>query len=167
MLIVIVIIGILAAALIPRLTGIQSRARDTARAYDLRNIGQGVRMYQLDFGSFPTSTGTTGGNWVASTGLDSKLVGYMDKIPADGLAYMPYQYAVNNSQSIFALAAVVEGGTKAANWTGTSNDIKAQPNPITTLSGASQVSEVVLRTEAQMNSAASAKNSWRTVQLNG
>ena len=36
MLIVIVIIGILAAALIPRLTGIQGRARDTKRIYDIR-----------------------------------------------------------------------------------------------------------------------------------
>jgi type II secretory pathway pseudopilin PulG len=38
MLIVIVIIGILAAALIPRLTGAQAQARDTARLADLNQL---------------------------------------------------------------------------------------------------------------------------------
>lgn len=167
MLIVIVIIGILAAALIPRLTGIQSRARDTARASDLRNIGQGVRMYQLDFGSYPTATGAaTSGDWTSATVLSGVLNGYMDKLPADGAQYMPYQYAVNNSKSVFALAAVVEGGTKAANWTG-GNNMMDKPNTLTSLSGAAQVSEITLRTEAEMNTASQQKNSWRTVQLNG
>ena len=54
MLIVIVIIGILAAALIPRLTGIQGRARDVARAGDLQQITQAIAVYQLDFnGAYP------------------------------------------------------------------------------------------------------------------
>ena len=38
MLIVIVIIGILAAALVPRLQSVQARARDTQRKSDLRQI---------------------------------------------------------------------------------------------------------------------------------
>lgn len=50
MLIVIVIIGILAAALIPRLTGLQARARDTARTADLRNIATAVELYHVDNG---------------------------------------------------------------------------------------------------------------------
>ena len=53
MLIVIVIIGILAAALIPRLTGIQARARDTARTADLRNTSTALEVYHLDNGSYP------------------------------------------------------------------------------------------------------------------
>jgi general secretion pathway protein G len=57
MLIVIVIIGILAAALIPRLTGIQSRARDTGRGADARSIGTALATFQLDNGSYPTSGG--------------------------------------------------------------------------------------------------------------
>lgn len=40
MLIVIVIIGILAAALVPRLQSVQSRARDTKRKADLHAIVQ-------------------------------------------------------------------------------------------------------------------------------
>ena len=53
MLIVIVIIGVLAAALIPRLTGIQARARDTARTADMRNTSTALEVYKLDHGSYP------------------------------------------------------------------------------------------------------------------
>ena len=50
MLIVIVIIGILAAALIPKLTGLQARARDTARSADMRNVSSAIEVYALDHG---------------------------------------------------------------------------------------------------------------------
>ena len=53
MLIVIVIIGVLAAALIPRLTGIQARARDTARTADMRQVSTAIEVYALDNGSYP------------------------------------------------------------------------------------------------------------------
>lgn len=48
MLIVIVIIGILAAALIPRLVSVQGRARDTKRKADLQQIGTALAIYKLD-----------------------------------------------------------------------------------------------------------------------
>lgn len=60
MLIVIVIIGILAAALIPRLTGIQARARDTARLTDIRNIQKALDLYYFDYGKYPRSDGAVG-----------------------------------------------------------------------------------------------------------
>ena len=53
MLIVIVIIGVLAAALIPRITGIQARARDTARTAEMRNTSTALEVYKLDHGSYP------------------------------------------------------------------------------------------------------------------
>jgi general secretion pathway protein G len=53
MLIVIVIIGILAAALIPRLQGMQGRARDTALKADLNQLGTAFTVYQADNGKFP------------------------------------------------------------------------------------------------------------------
>jgi general secretion pathway protein G len=52
MLIVIVIIGILAAALIPRLTGVQSRARDVARVGDAQQIASALATWQLDNGVY-------------------------------------------------------------------------------------------------------------------
>ena len=54
MLIVIVIIGILAAALIPRLQSVQWRARDTKRKVDLRTIYNALEIYALDKWSYPS-----------------------------------------------------------------------------------------------------------------
>lgn len=53
MLIVIVIIGILAAALIPRLTSARGRANDTARKADLQQLATALVTYQIDHGKFP------------------------------------------------------------------------------------------------------------------
>ena len=49
----IVIIGILAAALIPRLASARGRANDTARKADLQQIANALVAYQIDHGSFP------------------------------------------------------------------------------------------------------------------
>ena len=56
MLIVIVIIGILAAALVPRLQSIQSRARDTKRKTDLKTIYNANEIYLLDNTSYAQAT---------------------------------------------------------------------------------------------------------------
>lgn len=53
LLIVIVIIGILAALVIVAYTGIQNRANDTAVQTDLRNIGQKFELYNGEFGVYP------------------------------------------------------------------------------------------------------------------
>lgn len=53
MLIVIVIIGILAAALIPRLSSARGRANDVARKADLQQTAVGIVAYQIDHGEFP------------------------------------------------------------------------------------------------------------------
>ena len=52
-LIVIVIIGILSAAIIPRLQGIQARARDTARSADINQLNTAIFLYQADNNSLP------------------------------------------------------------------------------------------------------------------
>jgi len=55
MLIVIVIIGILIAALLPRLQGAQGRARDVARKNSLNQIGTALIAYQNDKGKLPNT----------------------------------------------------------------------------------------------------------------
>lgn len=55
MLIVIVIIGILAAALIPRLASARGRANDVARKADLAQVGAALVAYQIDHSVLPTS----------------------------------------------------------------------------------------------------------------
>lgn len=59
LLIVIVIIGILAAITIVAYNGIQDRARTTARVSDIRSIQRAIELYHADTGSYPT----TGGTW--------------------------------------------------------------------------------------------------------
>lgn len=77
MLIVIVIIGILAAALIPRLQGMQARARDTARKADLSQIGTALAAYSADNGRFPDTA------WAISWALADALSPYLQSIPSD------------------------------------------------------------------------------------
>jgi len=55
LMIVIVILGILMGTILPRLTGAQARARDTARKADLNNISQALEVYYGDEGTYPAA----------------------------------------------------------------------------------------------------------------
>ena len=77
MLIVIVIIGILAAALIPRLSSARGRANDTARKADLQQIATALVAYQIDHGKFPTERGSI--NCISGYLLSAGMAG----IPTD------------------------------------------------------------------------------------
>lgn len=55
MLIVVVIIGILAAAILPRLQGVQAAARDTARETALRDVAMAIEMYAGATGKYPAA----------------------------------------------------------------------------------------------------------------
>jgi general secretion pathway protein G len=60
MLIVVVIIGILSAALLPRLQGAQSSARDAARRSDLSQLGSAILSYYNNRGEYPWTGNQTG-----------------------------------------------------------------------------------------------------------
>ncbi len=79
MLIVIVIIGILAAALVPRLISVQGRARDTKRKADFSQIGTALAIYKTDYSTFPATSGS------AFTVLAPLLSGYLTTTPNDPL----------------------------------------------------------------------------------
>jgi prepilin-type N-terminal cleavage/methylation domain-containing protein len=82
LLIVITIIGILAVALIPRLTGGPSRARDAQRKSDLQQFATALEFYANDHsGGYPNTTGCTT-TLFGSTGT-YPLTGYMTTIPSD------------------------------------------------------------------------------------
>ncbi len=67
LLIVIVIIGILAALVIVAYTGIQNRANDTSVQADLSNIGKKIELYNAQEGAYPT------GGQASSGALDLKV----------------------------------------------------------------------------------------------
>lgn len=71
MLIVVVIIGILAAALIPRLQSVQGRARDTKRKADLQQLGSAAAIYKNDKGSY------------SGMDLDGLAPDYLTAVPSD------------------------------------------------------------------------------------
>ena len=87
MLIVVVIIGILAAAILPRLTGAQAATRDTARKTALNQIAQGLELYNTAKGSYPeisTASPDPVGPYKSSEALKSALVSdYMKDIPGN------------------------------------------------------------------------------------
>jgi len=91
LLIVIVVIGILAAITIVAYNGIQQRGRDAQRSSDISTIQKALELYHVDNGGYPTCSNTTyqiGGargtcysddaNFIAS--LSPK---YLAKVPKD------------------------------------------------------------------------------------
>lgn len=56
LMLVVIIIGALAAMVLPRLTGRSEQARESAAKADIKaNIATGLKLYELDIGSFPTT----------------------------------------------------------------------------------------------------------------
>lgn len=84
MLIVVVIIGILAAAILPRLTGAQASTRDTARKTALNQIAQGLELYNTARGSYPEmKDGTSTVTYLSTEKLTALVPDYMKSIPAN------------------------------------------------------------------------------------
>lgn len=71
MLIVIVIIGILAAALLPKFAGAQAKARNTARKADLNQLTTALNAYQVDYGQFPASLDDLKGTYIKDVPKDA------------------------------------------------------------------------------------------------
>jgi prepilin-type N-terminal cleavage/methylation domain-containing protein len=86
LMIVIAIIGILAAALFPSMTNYLKRSRDAARAAGMKDIATGLGAFYADKETYPTATGGTAGNELC-TGTGTKAIldtQYMPKgIPVD------------------------------------------------------------------------------------
>lgn len=92
LLIVIVVIGILAAITIVAYNGIQQRARDTDRRQGVATIKKALELYKIDNGGYPqcaTGThvaGSGGSGGQADNCLEPQLVPkYLAKLPQDPL----------------------------------------------------------------------------------
>ncbi|MBB1578715.1 MAG: type II secretion system protein [candidate division SR1 bacterium] len=86
MLIVVVIIGILAAAILPRLQGAQAATRDTARVKYLSDISAGIESYSAVKGEYPAVDGGSDPTYSASGSLANILVNqreYLKDFPKD------------------------------------------------------------------------------------
>lgn len=104
LLIVIVVIGILAAITIVAYNGIQKRTRDSTRTADTTGVMKAIEMYKAINGTYPDACG---GNDVGCvlTNLNTYLIpNYLSKLPTDPNSSTPYQYVkgpdANNSYGI-------------------------------------------------------------------
>jgi len=77
LLIVIVVIGILAALVLNTFQGVQARARDAQRRTDINSIATQLEAYHADFGHYPSGSTTTdtcgqnsGGTYTGDCALD-------------------------------------------------------------------------------------------------
>lgn len=89
LMIVIVILGILMGTILPRLTGAQGRARDTARRADLNNISQALEVYYNDEGEYPDAVSVS--KTLDTTGYTSNCLDPADT-NASNAAYKLGQY---------------------------------------------------------------------------
>ncbi len=83
LMIVIAIIGILAAALFPSLTSYLARGRDTSRAAGIKEISTGIAAYNVDTSAFPIGTAPAAGDAAANCASSGALVSYIPKFPVD------------------------------------------------------------------------------------
>jgi general secretion pathway protein G len=93
LMVVMVIIGVLAALIVPNVLERADEAKVTAARTDVNNLVQALKLYKLDNQAYPTTdqglqalvtkptTGPTPGNWKP----------YLDKLPNDPWG-RPYQY---------------------------------------------------------------------------
>lgn len=126
LLIVIVVIGILAALVITTFTGIQKKARDTERTTDIKALHGQVEAYYAQNGKYPTLANLNDGTWRSTNmkGLDGEALqdpkGSAQTLVAAAVANS-YSYAVTNSAGTacdnttsdcaqYTLTATLEGG---------------------------------------------------------
>ena len=124
LLIVIVVIGILAALVITTFTGIQQKARDTERTTDVKAIHGQVEAYYAQNGKYPTLANLNDSTWRGTNmkGLDAEAL-KDPKGSAQTLVASPsgtaYSYAVtpancdnasNGDCTGYTLTATLEGG---------------------------------------------------------
>lgn len=91
LLIVILVIGILAAITLAAFNGVQRKARDSDRKTDISAIKKALELYYVDNGTYPSSTGSTtiNASWTTSAdpswaNLSAQLVPkYMSTLPKD------------------------------------------------------------------------------------
>ncbi|OZI71887.1 type II secretion system major pseudopilin GspG [Bordetella genomosp. 12] len=90
MLVVMVIIGVLAALIVPRVLDRPEQARRVAARQDIAGVMQALKLYRLDNGRYPTAAQGLRALAEKPDGVPGWR-GYLDKTPVDPWGH-PYQY---------------------------------------------------------------------------
>lgn len=119
--VVIVILGVLAALVVPRVMGRPDEARAVAAKQDIATVVQALKLYRLDNYTYPTAeqglqalvskptTAPVPANW--------KTGGYLDRLPKDPWGH-DYQYltpGVHGEIDVFSYGADGVAGGDGAN----------------------------------------------------
>lgn len=93
--VVLVIMGVMAALVVPRIIGRTDDARKAAAKTDISSIVQALKLYKLDNMRYPTTQqgldALVNKTTLAPIPKDFKQGGYLEKLPADPWGN-PYQY---------------------------------------------------------------------------
>lgn len=116
--VVVVILGILAVLIVPRVVGRTDEARAVAAKQDVAAIMQALKLYRLDNGRYPTTEQGIAALVTKPQGepVPSNWQKYLDKIPRDPWGN-PYQYlspGVRGDIDVFSLGADKQPGGSGA-----------------------------------------------------
>lgn len=112
---VVIVIGALAAMVIPRLSGRAEQARATAAQVDINtNIATGLRLFELDNGYFPSSEEGLNALLVRPSSAPNWSGPYLEKEPIDpwGKEYQ-YKYPGNNKLKGYDLYSLGRDGQQS------------------------------------------------------
>jgi general secretion pathway protein G len=112
--VVVVILGILAALIVPRVVGRTDDARAVAAKQDVAAIMQALKLYRLDNGRYPTTEQGIAALVTKPQGepVPTNWQKYLDKVPKDPWGN-PYQYlspGVRGDIDVFSLGADKQPG---------------------------------------------------------
>ncbi|MDB5165170.1 MAG: Type secretion system protein [Candidatus Saccharibacteria bacterium] len=103
LLIVIVVIGILAAITTVAFSGIQQRGRDAQRKSDVVAITKALELYYLDNGQYPLGSGSTAINASWSTTADASWVNLKNQLVPTYMSSLPSD--PTNTQGVFVASS--------------------------------------------------------------
>ncbi|MEN5288812.1 type II secretion system major pseudopilin GspG [Stenotrophomonas lactitubi] len=116
--VVVVIIGILAALIVPRLMDRPDQARVVAARQDIAALMQAMKLYRLDNGRYPSAEQGLQALVKPPQGSGAMPVTpYLDRLPADPWGH-PYQYqnpGTHGDIDVFSLGADSKPGGEAGN----------------------------------------------------
>ena len=110
LMIVVAIIGILAAIAIPLYANVQQRARIAKAQADVRSINAAVSLYQAHMGNVPPSLGAL--TATQTNGLAQTAGPFLASVPSTPAGWStPYVYTPNTSTDTWSVSATGDGAT--------------------------------------------------------
>jgi len=116
LMLVIAIMGVLAALLTGNFMTSLKKGRDASRKADLALVQRGLEMYYEDNHVYPPSPLPFGGKLCHPKGCDTKI--YIQKVPSDPvIGWATYEYKVSASGDAYKLFACLENNQQVLTYT--------------------------------------------------